>query len=214
MRRLSGILVAAVLLSVTAGPALAQADAWQRKWYWGAQSGVFFYSTPTNSTDAAVGIGAHWLITGRRSGLYVALDQFFYPGGSTSQVADGTAPGGFRAVSFESGRRLQANLLAIPSDGTFQFYIGGGIAINQITDATAQGTTNQAIQETVEERATRAFAIGTAGFQLRMGGWAIYGQYQYSPSSKNFLITSEQHALTGGIRVILGSSHEDVTTER
>ncbi len=215
MRRLSGILVGGLLVTMTAGPALAQADAWQRKWYWGAQSGAFFYSTPTVSSQTAFSVGGHWLITGRRSALYFAIDQIFFPNGATSEVADGTAPGGMRAVTFDSGRRIQAGLIAIPSDGKLQVFLGGGIAIHQITDATAQGSTDSALLQRVEQASTRAFAFGIAGVQLRFSRkWALFGSYQYMPSSNNFLITSEQHALTGGLRVAIGPSHEAVTSQR
>ncbi len=105
--------------------------------------------------------------------------------------------------------------MAVPSDGKLQLLLGGGIAIHQITDATAQGSTDQALLQRVEEAATRAFAFGMAGVQLRFSRkWALFGSYQYMPSSMNFLITSAQHALTGGLRVAIGSSHEEVTTQR
>ncbi len=215
MRRLSGILVGGLLVTMTAGPALAQADAWQRKWYWGAQSGAFFYSTPTVSNQTAFTFGGHWLITSRRSALYLAIDQIFFPNGATSQVSDGTAPGGVRTVTFDSGRRLQAGLVAIPSDKKLQVFLGGGIAIHQITDATAQGSTDLALVQRVEEAATRAFAFGVAGVQLRFSRrWALFGSYHYMPSSNNFLITSAQHALTAGLRIAISSSHEAVTTQR
>src|SRR5687767_1791584 len=108
MRKLSIVLNAAVLVSVTASPALSQADAWQRKWYWGAQGGTVLFKTPTTlNTEIAYDVGAHWLITGKRSALYVGFDQLFFPGGSTSAVFDASASGGVRLVDFTKGQRIQ-----------------------------------------------------------------------------------------------------------
>ncbi len=219
MRRRSGMLLGGLLVVVAAGPALGQNDVWQRKWYWGAQTGTFLYSTPTVSSQAAFSAGGHWLITAQRSALYIGVDQIFF-GSSSSQVADPTATGGVRTVSFNSGRRIQAGLLAIPTNKSPQIYVGGGLAIHQITDAAATGTfatpTEQAAAQTrVDEAATKAFVFFMGGVQLRMGrAWALFGNYQFMPSSKDFIVTSSQHAITGGFRVFLSSSHEEVTTRR
>jgi len=63
MRRLSGFLFAVVLLGFLTTSAAAQDDEWQNKWYWGAQAGTYFFSTPTLSNEMAFEMGGHWLIT-------------------------------------------------------------------------------------------------------------------------------------------------------
>lgn len=219
MRRLSGLLLAGLLITVTAGPVFGQSDAWKRKWYWGAQSGIFLYSTPGGGSGSAFSTGGHWLITSDRSALFVGLDQIFF-GTTTSQVADPSAAGGTRTVTFDSGRRIQAGLLAIPNNSSPQIYVGGGFAIHHITDATPTGVFASAqdqttAQQRVDGAASKAFVFLLAGFQLRLGNsWALFANYQFMPSSDDFLITSDQHAISGGLRVILSSAHEEVTTER
>ncbi|HEX9727122.1 MAG TPA: hypothetical protein VGA37_01295 [Gemmatimonadales bacterium] len=213
MRRLSGVLLGGLLLTVTAGSAFAQAEAWQRKWYWGAQTGAYIYSTASSATRTAVTAGGHWFITARRSALIMSVDQIFF-GTTNAALTDGST------VRFNSGRRIQGSLVAVPSNANLQPYVGVGFAIHNITDATATGSfatpdDQAAAQRRLSDVDTKAFVVFTGGFQWRMGTrWAFYGNYQYMPSSGSFLITSEQHAITAGLRVALSSSHEEVTTER
>lgn len=219
MRRLSGALLAAVVSAALATPASAQDDSWMNKWYWGAQVGTFIFSTPTVSNATAFDVGGHWLITGERVGLHLSLDQIFFSSSSTSAISDATAPNGVRTVGFTSGRRLQGELYAIPSSGALQIFAGGGLAIHQVTDAAAQGTfaspiEQDAVTRLIDDVSTKAFFVVSAGAQWRWGKWAAFGKYQFMPEGRDFLISSEQHAITGGLRYILANSNEDITTER
>jgi hypothetical protein len=127
---------------------------------------------------------------------------------------------GLRTVDFTTGRRIQAILYAIPTDAVIQPMLGGGFAIQQLTDARPRGPFTTLAEQTnaetlVANQDTKAFAIMSAGFQMRlMRRWAIYANYQYIPGGKDFLLTGEQHHLTAGIRYALTTAHEDVTTQR
>ncbi|MSR06685.1 MAG: hypothetical protein EXR93_06450 [Gemmatimonadetes bacterium] len=110
-------------------------------------------------------------------------------------------------------------LYAIPSDSKLQIMLGGGFAIQQISDAAGRGPFLTLAEKTntdviVANNDTRAFAVVSAGFQFRKGRWALFANYQFMPSAKNFLLTSEQHALAAGLRFALTTAHEEVTTER
>jgi len=214
------LLAALGLTALSATPAAAQADAWQRKWFWGAQGGVFLYQTPTTTKrEMAITAGGHWLITSKRSALLIGFDQVMFPDSSTSQIADPIVPSGLRQVNFTSGRRIQAMLYAIPSDGVLQVMLGGGFAIQQISNATPAGPFLTLAELTnanviVANQDTRAFFVVSGGFQLRKGRWALFANYQFMPPAKNFLISSGQHAMMAGLRFALTTAHEDVTTER
>lgn len=217
------VLLSGLALAVfSPAPAAAQSDAWQRRWYWGGQGGLFLYHSPTDSTrQMAITAGGHWLITGKRSALLIGFDQVLFPDSSSSQIADAITPTGLRVVNFTGGRRIQAMLYAIPTDAPIQPMLGGGFAIQQITDAVpvmdpaaplSERTNAEAI---VANQDTRAFAIFSGGFQMRLlRRWAIYANYQFIPAAKNFLLTGEAHAFTAGIRFALTTAHEDVTTTR
>src|SRR5262249_35322821 len=120
-------LAAMSLTALSAKPAAAQAQAWQQKWYWGAEGGVFMYQTPTTTgRKFAISAGGHWLITGKRSALLIGFDQLLFPDSATSQVQDNLAVSGFRSVDFTAGRRIQAIVYAVPSDSHLQLMLGGG----------------------------------------------------------------------------------------
>lgn len=217
MRRLSGFLVAVVFLGLFTTPAAAQDDEWQNKWYWGAQSGAYLFSTPTLENELAIEVGGHWLITAERIGLHMGLSQILFGDNTTSAVSDGTATG--QTVSFTRGRRLQAEIYAFPMDGPLQIYAGGGFLINYISNAEPVGTfaspqAEQAVLEAIDEVSTKAFFSITGGAQWRMGRWALFGTYQFIPEGRDFLISSTQHAITGGLRYALAAANQDVTTNR
>ncbi|MBI4420568.1 MAG: hypothetical protein HY560_07050 [Gemmatimonadetes bacterium] len=216
------MMIALAVLLAGASSAFAQAHAWRQKWYWGAQGGAYLYQTPTTGgIELAYSAGGHWLITGRRSALYFALDQIIFPSGTSSTVTDPSAlaTGGVRTVTFTNARRIQATIIAIPSDTKLQVFGGGGFAIHQITNATPQGPFASAAEaasaaNAVSEVDTKAFLVLAAGAQYRMGRWAIFANYNFMPGSRNFLLTADQQAITGGLRYALTSAHEDVTTDR
>jgi hypothetical protein len=161
-------------------------------------------------------VGGHWLITAERIGLHMGLSQLFFDD-ATSAIPDGSATG--LAVNFTRGRRLQAEVYAFPMDGPLQVYAGGGFLINYISDAVPTGTfastqAEQAALEAIDEVNTKAFFTITGGAQWHMGRWALFGTYQFTPSGRDFLISSTQHSISGGLRYALAASNQDVTTSR
>lgn len=214
------IFAALALLLLAPSQGQAQSHSWQTKWYWGVHGSVLSYETAmTTSRKFAVGGGAHWLITGKRSALYVGFDQYYTPDSVTAAIADVSVASGVREVDFTQTRRIQALLYAIPSDNALQIMLGGGFSINQVTNAIPQGpfaTTQEAVNaaDLTAEADTRAFVVFSGGVQYRMGKLAVFSHYQYMPSSSFYLLFGEQHALSAGIRYALSSAHEDVTTSR
>ncbi len=219
MRRVLGVSLAVVILGAFSTTASAQDESWMNRWFWGAQAGTFLFKTPTQSTEAAFSVGGHWLITGELVGLHIAIDQLLFQDGTTSAVADGGAPNGIRLVNFSSGRRIQTELYAMPTSGRLQVFAGGGFAIHDISNAVAQGTfatprEAEAVARLVEEASTKAFITIGGGVSYRWGRWQAFGKYQFMPEGRDFLLSSEQHAITGGVRFSLAPAREDVTIEK
>jgi hypothetical protein len=223
MRTSRSFVLGGALLLALAAPAQAQDQGWQDLWFWGGQVGLTAYKTPTSGgTQFAITAGAHWLITGKRSGLFLAYDQIIYPNGpaaATSQVSDPGSATGTRDVQFDSGRFIQADLVAIPLNGHLQILVGAGLLLHQISDAVPMGTfaspvDQQASQDLVNDAAMRAFGNLLASFQLRFGSrFAFFGTYRFIPSASGFLITAEQHSLTSGFRIALSSRQEEVSAQ-
>jgi hypothetical protein len=219
MRRHQWITVSLAALSF-ATPALGQADAWQRKWYWGAEVGIYSYKDALTSTRKFVpSVGGHWMITGRRSALMIAFDQVLFKDSTQSAVADASAvtTGGIRLVNFTTLRRIQAEIFAVPMDGPLQVMLGGGFTIHQITNAQPLGPfgslqESQNASNVVSDAATKAYVVYAVGAQYRISRLAVFAIYNYMPSTNDFLITSDSHTLTAGIRYSLTSAHEDVTS--
>jgi hypothetical protein len=222
-RTMCALVVASGLLTSTA---LAQADAWQHKWYWGAQLGLMEFRTATSTGgqsgwQTAVTAGGHWFISGRRSALYVGYDQLFFKSSTTSAIVDPASATGIQPVQFTEGRRIQALLYVVPMDGLLQPYFGGGFAIHQITDAAPPAGTTfatnaelQTVLQTVNQTSTKAFPVFSGGVQLRSGNLALFGQYQFMPTGRNFLIDSGQHVFSAGLRYAVTGSREDVTSQQ
>jgi len=220
MARVPGVLLGVAMLCAVA-PVSAQTEPWVDQWYWGAQVGAHRFRTPEGSVSWETGytFGAHWLITGKRMGLYMSYDHILYDD-ALSVISDPTSGTGTRSVQFDNGRYVQADLIAMPLKGSIQFMIGAGFTIHNISDATVQGTfaTPDDLafsQELVDDASTRAFFNIMSGVQLMLGRRAaVYVSYEFVPSTDNFLLSSEQHTFGGGIRYTFGGRKEEVTSGR
>jgi hypothetical protein len=188
-------------------------------WFWGAQGGLLVYKTAaTAGSQTAFSIGGHWLITGRRSGLYLGYDQIIFDN-KLGRVDDPSSATGVRDVQFDNGRLVQGDLVAIPIDGNLQIIVGAGVTLYQISDPVVQGTfaspSDQALSQAVaEDAAMRASWNIMAGGQLQFGGrFALFGHYQFMPSARGFIITAETHSFFGGLRIALSGRREEISTQ-
>ena len=196
-----------MLLAAQTVPATAQDRSWQKKWYWGAQGGAYLFNAGGSQTGYSA--GGHWFITAGRSALYLAFDQLFFD--DITNVPIGTG----QLVSYSSGQRVQATVYAVPTDGKLQVFLGGGFAIHLITDAVPVPPASAVDISDVDDAASKAFLILSGGIQARFANrWALFGQYQFMPASDQFLITSQQHAFTVGLRFAVTNSEEIVSTQR
>ncbi|MBI1966540.1 MAG: porin family protein [Gemmatimonadetes bacterium] len=190
------------------------------QWYWGAQGGALIYKTNVQSAVYDPMIGGHWLITAKRTALYVAYEQaalltdapaaIVDPASSTSSVG-----AGFRDVTFSSVRRIMVGLLAFPSQKVIEPFAGGGFALmqvlNPVVDCSSCVTLSEAFeaQSRAEDAASKAFFWAMGGFQINYSTKLnVFGQYVWTSSSQGFLLEGPTHTLQGGIRYSLGTSKE------
>lgn len=184
------------------------------KWYIGAQGGVTIFETPSQTRGGIFTAGGHLMVTARRTGLVLAVEE----GIKTNQVTsfpDATAPNGLRRVAFNDLRKYSATILAFPFKTIAQPYVGIGFGLLQTVKEYPQdlgGLTpaqQSLVKSTAHQQGSHTFASFTGGVQIRVSQFAVFGQYQIttSPSSGHLLI-GPTHAFTAGLRVSLGSSRE------
>jgi hypothetical protein len=198
---------------------LAQGDDF--RWSVGGQVGMMVYRTPSQTRGAVPIAGGHMLIKAKRGALFLAVEEAFDQNQQSAYI-DYTAGGGPQPVTFSDLRRYTFGLMVFPVRGHMQpfFGVGGGIlhVVNPIP--TAGGSPALA-----QEIGTGGFATFIGGLQFRLAGLSAFGQYQLqtAPSYQylhNFdgsailaegrLVSGTVHSVTGGLRISLGSSREEL----
>ncbi len=193
------------------------------QWYWGAQGGAFVYKTNSQPYYYDPVVGGHWLITARRTALYVAYEQalfltdaqavIFDPGSSGCSVGNGPC----RDVSFHDMRRLMFGVLAFPAQKVIEPFAGGGFALMQVLNPVVdcpgcdQGQFSQA-DDRAAEAASKAFFWVMGGLQINYSTKLnVFAHYLITSAARDFLIQGNTHTLQGGIRYSLGTSKEGIT---
>jgi len=189
---------------------------WGRQWFWGGQAGVLIFNNAYDGLSAEPTFGGHWLITAKKTALYVAYEQSFFITDRHATIIepDGTIEPG--NVAFRGMRRLMAGVLAFPVQKAMQPYGGAGFAIMEVLNPTATCTgctlSDYVLVQTAAENAgTKAFFWWMGGLDIRQGRMSLYGHYILTSSARGFLIDGVTHTLQGGIRYSFGSAREDVS---
>ena len=191
---------------------------WSRQWFWGGQAGVIVFNTAYDGLSAEPTFGGHWLITAKKTAMYVAYEQSFFITDRHATIIepDGTLEPG--NIAFRGMRRLMMGVLAFPVQKAMQPYGGGGFAIMEILNPTATCTgctiSNFALtQQAADNAGTKAFFWWMAGLDVRQGRLSLYGHYILTSSARGFLINGVTNTFQGGIRYSFGSSREDVSDQ-
>jgi len=224
MKAYNRLIPSALLLVLAATPAMGQ-EKFDRsfQWYWGAQAGALVYKTNTEGPFFDPTIGLHWVITHRRTALYVAGEQAFFTTDAHAQVADPGSTTGVRDVTFNQVRRLAAGILVYPMGGHIDPYGGAGFALFNVLNPTVDcsgttansncATTNDQLQAQNAASNAASWASGflTLGLQLNFGRLAVFGDYTLNSAAKNMLLDGVTHQIHGGVRYSFGSGREDIT---
>jgi hypothetical protein len=192
------------------------------QWYWGAQGGAFISKTVTQPYVYDPIVGGHWLITSRRTALYVAYEQAIFLTAAQTVIFDPNSTASsvgpsFRDVTFHDMRRIMFGVLAFPAQKVIEPFGGGGFAIMQVLNPTVDCTgcnTSQAVEadDRVHTAASKAFFWVMGGLQINYSSKLnVFAQYLLTSSAANFLLQSNTHTLQGGIRISLGTSKEGIT---
>jgi hypothetical protein len=197
------------------------------QWYVGGQGGVMDFGTPIQGRSQAPLFGAHLLVTARRTGLLLSVEQAFgsnEQGGYTMAVYD--TAGALVSVNeigvnYDYIRKYSATLMAFPIKGPLTPYFGIGVGVMHTGG--------------YEFPDPFASEIGSSGFGTLIGGvnfrvsrFSAFGQYQVTtgPSMQSSialvgdlkkpstiiatgnLFSGPTHTLTAGLRFGLGNARE------
>jgi opacity protein-like surface antigen len=199
------------------------------QWYVGGSGGILNFRTATQGYSTVPMGGAHLLITARRTGLLLSVEQAFGSNETsayTFQEVDSTGTVVSSAsvpVVFDHLRKYSATLVAFPIKGPITPYFGIGVGILHTVG-----------HDDPDDGFARA--IGSSGFGSLMGGLnfrvgplSAFGQYQITtgPSTQVFasfieeskttlfdfghLIDGPTHTFSTGLRFSLGNARERAT---
>jgi hypothetical protein len=233
MRILKQSLALAALgsLLVLAPAAAQQGGTGAFKWYVGGHGGVTSFRTNASGREIIPVAGGHLLVTAKRTGLLLSVDQGFGSDEPTLTafevrndsgvvVSSGTA-----AWTFQGIRRYSAILMAYPvRNRNIQPFVGIGGGIMHTTGNSpgpfADGSVESGLSST-------GFGTAVAGLEFRVGPFSAFGQYQITTKQgfkhvSTVIQTTPSltridygewtlgafHTITGGLRFSLGGSKE------
>jgi hypothetical protein len=221
--RLLRVLTAAIgLAALLARPSAAQEGRqFKDAWFWGIKGGGMLYSSATTNHSLAPSVGAEWLITRSRAGLYVSFDQAFLS--TRGQFFDRDPDSTFyRNVDLKNLRRFGMAAMVFPMQSAkYHPYFGIGLALNQIANATFTGSfatpaRYQIALDSVQSKKTSFSPTFIGGLQMRMTRFSVFGQAVASPTQQNFFLYNQSGGsamsvgIEGGIRYNIGSSIDRV----
>jgi hypothetical protein len=210
MRTVRWLSLGLALATVLPSAALAQEGRlFKNAWFWGAKAGITSFSTDRVKNAVAPSIGAEWLITRSRGGLYVSYDQSYFD----EETTIFTQAYGPHRIRMENMRRLTIAGLAFPFHiGTLRPYGGVGLALNFIQNVSPVDPFTSADQETLVARRAmdtkdRAAFIAMGGVQLQYRRFSAFGQASVMPAQARFMLNARPvYHLEGGIRWNVGTS--------
>jgi hypothetical protein len=225
MKRLSPVIVGMALASLFAQPASAQRVGDRTfRWYWGGQGGAFYYQTGVQGYYYDPIIGGHWLVTAKRTALYLAYEQAVFLTDAKAAIFDPNSAGcsvgpSCRDVTFSDMRRIMFGVLAFPTGKRIEPFFGGGFAmmqvLNPVVDCT--GCTPQEgfqAQDAAEDASSKAFFWLMAGGQLSQGSLTLFGHYILTSAASSFLIQGTTHSFQAGLRYSFGTAKEGIGGNR
>jgi hypothetical protein len=233
MRILKQSLTLAALgsLLVIAPATAQQAGTSAFRWYVGGHGGVTSFRTNVGGRELMPVVGGQLLITAKRTGLLLSVDQGLgsdEPTQTLFEIRDSVgnvANAGVVNWTFQGIRRYSAILMAYPiRNQNIQPFVGIGGGIAHTTGNSPGPFADGSVES---ELSSTAFGTAVAGLEFRLGPFSAFGQYQIT-TKQGFkrLDTVLQatplftridygewtlgafHTITGGLRLSLGSARE------
>ncbi|MEA2724043.1 MAG: hypothetical protein QOH59_1814 [Gemmatimonadales bacterium] len=194
------------------------------QWYVGGHGGILNFETSAQGRSTVPLGGAHLLITARRTGLLLSVEQGFgsnEAGTYTMQAIDsvGNLTGqGEVAATFDYIRKYSAMLMAFPIKGPATPFFGIGVGVIH-TGGHAPD------DEFTKQMGSSGFGSLLGGLNFRVSRFSAFGQYQITTgpgqrrASQTFsngsrimtfgsLLNGPTHTFSAGLRFSLGNAKE------
>ena len=218
--RLLRVLAAATAFAALLSQPLAAQDGRQFKdaWFWGIKGGGLLFTTPYSDNKLAPYVGADWLITRSRGGLFVSFDQAFLTDAGIFVDRDANNAQFNHRVFLNNLRRLSMAATVFPLQSpTLHPYLGIGFMFNQLASAELEGgptSTSRyaAAVDSVQTKRSVFSPLAIAGVQMRLPRFSVFAQGQASPMQNNFFLSDPNGgrafnlSIEAGIRYNVGSS--------
>ena len=181
---------------------------------------MLVFRTPAQTRGGMFMAGGHTLITARRTGLLLSVDEGI---GSNEQSAYTDATGTSQTVVFNDIRKYSAVLMAFPIRSAAQPFLGVGVGLLHAVNPQTTGTTyvspaaQAQAQQDARDLGSTGFLTLVGGLQFKVGRLVAFGQYQLTSAqgdktldsgASGRLIVGSTHTFSGGLRVSLGSAKE------
>lgn len=193
------------------------------QWYVGGHGGVMNYGTAAGRDNAPLG-GAHLLVTARRTGLFLSVEQGFNADGAGTYTVQTVDPDGAPlsnqtlATTFSNIRKYSAVLMAFPIRGPATPFFGIGVGVLHTGDHSVS-------DDATEAMGSSGFGTLVGGLNFRISHFSAFGQYQVTTGpgtrtkSQRFddgsrivafgsLLRGPTHTFSAGLRFNLGNARE------
>jgi hypothetical protein len=196
------------------------------QWYIGGQGGIMDFGTAVQGRSQAPVGGVHLLVTARRTGLLLSVEQMFgsnEPAAYTSTVSDTSGLVSVTAIpaNFDYLRKYSATLVAFPIKGPLTPFFGIGVGVLH-----AGGFDTPDVAATL--LGSSGFGSLVGGLNFRVSRFSAFGQYQittgpavqfdtynfvsdgntYTVVNSGNVFTGPTHTFTAGLRFGLGNARE------
>ena len=216
MRTIRALTIAATVIAAL--PALAGAQAGRQfkdSWFWGVKTGGFTVADSAGNTVFAPTIGAEWLVTRTRGGVYLSASQSFFKHHSFTLRDPVSIDSGLRAISLHNLRRFDAMAVGFPMPRkSYNAYGAVGFSVQQIASAIPEGPFTNVDQlnfavAVIDEQKVVISPIVMGGIQWRLPQASVFGQISVNPTPTRFIGYNGQSwnfAFELGVRYNVGKS--------
>jgi hypothetical protein len=194
------------------------------QWYVGGHGGILNFETGVEGRETVPLGGAHLLITARRTGLLLSVEQGFGSDEASSYTLQMFDPAGILVsqqdipVTFNYMRKYSATLLAFPIKGPLTPFFGIGVGVLHTGGHTPD-------DEAAREIGSSGFGSLVGGLNFKVSHFSAFGQYQVTTGPRTQflsetdsegnrfvafgnLYTGPTHTFSAGLRFGLGNARE------